>query len=198
MSSIIRPVGPEDPQTYWKRRAVLVGIAVVVLLVLWMVFKPSGSDGGTSAEPTPTPSPTSSSTATASPSPSGSCADSDIKVTATSAQAVYPAGANPQITLSITNTGDTACSRNVGSDDNEIEIKSGSARVWSSDDCTTDDEPDVETLQPGARASVTVEWTGELSAPGCPTGQPQAKPGSYQATARNGKVKSEPTTFELQ
>ncbi|MDP4014424.1 MAG: DUF4232 domain-containing protein [Candidatus Nanopelagicales bacterium] len=195
MSSVIRPVGPEEPQTYWKRRAAIVVGVLVVLLILFLVFKPSGSDAEPDAAPSPSPTVTDS--ASPSSSPSGVCSDSDIKVTVTSAQADYPPGSNPKITLAIANAGEVPCSRDVGSPENEVEVVSGDEHVWSSDDCSTDEQPDVVMLQPGQKASVTVEWSRVLSAPGCPTGQPAAKPGTYEAIGRNSKVKSQPAAFKL-
>lgn len=202
MSSVIRPVGPEEPVTYWKRRAILVVGALVVLFILWLIFKPSGQEPTPVAAPDQSANPSSAPTpgnSSASPSSSGgACADSDIKVAVTTPQTSYPSGSNPEITLTISNDGATPCSRDVGSDSNEIQISSGGAQVWSSDDCGGDNKPDVVTLSPGQTAGVTVEWPRVHSAPGCPSGQPDAKSGSYQAIGRNGKVKSQPLSFQLQ
>ncbi len=82
MSGLLRPVGPEDPQVYWLRRAVvLVVVALVVLIVVaWLrpdptpgqaVASPSSTmvTPGPTSTPTPTPKPTRTA-GTASPKPS--------------------------------------------------------------------------------------------------------------------------------
>lgn len=47
--SVVRPVGPEEPQTYWARRAaVLVVLVLLAALIAWLVI---GSRGGTQAAP---------------------------------------------------------------------------------------------------------------------------------------------------
>lgn len=203
----MKPVGPEEPQVYWKRRALVGGIALVVLALLWFLLWPKGSD----PEPQPTAAPVSPSASTApsaapvpSASPSASalasdaCADTDIQVAVTADQESYPAGVDPKLTMSITNGGTLSCERDVGSAANEITVTSGGVRVWSSDDCSTGAAPDVVTLKPGEAATVTVDWPRTGSEPGCSnTGTPVAA-GAYDAVGRNGKVQSPKVAFTLQ
>lgn len=209
MSSVIKPVGPEEPQIYWRRRALVGGIAVVVLVLLWFLLWPKGSD----PEPAPAAAPASAAPSTApseapvaspSASPSSSalsgdeCADADVKVAVTANESSYPTGVDPKLTMSITNAGTLSCQRDVGSQANEIIVSSGGVRVWSSDDCSTNAAPDVVTLKAGEAASVTVDWPRTGSDPGCAnTGTPAAA-GAYDAVGRNGKVQSTKTTFTLQ
>jgi len=81
----MHPVGPESPETYWRRRALVVGVFLVLLIIVLVVlFNLGGSPGQaaptgsqsvipagapTSASHSPSPSPTASSPA-ASPSSS--------------------------------------------------------------------------------------------------------------------------------
>lgn len=80
----MEPVGPEEPRTYWIRRAVVGGVILVVLVaVIALVAALAGGDEGNTAEPPPatgptlqpagTPTPTTSPSATdGSPEPSSS------------------------------------------------------------------------------------------------------------------------------
>ena len=65
----MKPVGPEEPQIYWKRRAIVAGIVVVGLILLWAVFIRGGSEPEPEAEPVAAP------TASTSPSPSPTPSD---------------------------------------------------------------------------------------------------------------------------
>lgn len=209
VSSVIKPVGPEEPEVYWKRRALVGGIALVVLIVLFVLLRSCGGD----PEPQPTAAPASPSAsaqptgapiASPSASPSGSassdkaCADTDISVAVTSNEETYPSGVDPKLTMSITNEGTLSCERDVGSGANEISISSGGVRVWSSDDCSSAGDPDVVTLRAGEAASVTVDWPRTSSEPGCSTSGGAVDPGVYDAVGRNGKVESTETQFTLQ
>jgi hypothetical protein len=71
VSSLLNPVGPEEPSVYWRRRAIIgVGLLVVLWLVWWLF---SSVFGGTSApEDQQVPPPTSSAPASPRPSPSSS------------------------------------------------------------------------------------------------------------------------------
>ncbi|MGJ3508959.1 hypothetical protein [Enemella sp. A6] len=68
MSSLVRPVGPDSPRTYWARRVVvLLAVLVAVALLMWLLW-PKGSEPVATApstpqtpaasEPTPDPSET--------------------------------------------------------------------------------------------------------------------------------------------
>jgi hypothetical protein len=88
VSSVINPVGPEEPRTYWQRRALVVAALLGVLLVLWLIVRAAlgggGGDGsaapapsespsfGLSMTPEPSASPGATASTTASGSPSGS------------------------------------------------------------------------------------------------------------------------------
>lgn len=203
---MIKPVGPEDPSVYWKRRALVGGIALLVLIVLWWLLWPKG--GGepepvaAPASPAPT-APVTPAPVTPSGSPSASasgseCTETDVAVTVTSDAETYPAGVDPKLTMSITNAGSLSCERDVGSAANEIAVSSGGVQVWSSDDCGGAGAPDIVTLKPGEAATVTVDWPRTASEPGCASEGSPVPPGSYEVEGRNGKVRSEPLVLTLQ
>ena len=77
MSSIVNPQGPETPDTYWKRRAAVIALAVAALALLWWLlsalFGGSGNDDQTtSAVPVNTPAPSSTMPSSTVPSASTS------------------------------------------------------------------------------------------------------------------------------
>lgn len=90
MSSVLHPVGPEAPQTYWVRRAVVLGAAILALIVVIALIVSQNSNGSVVATPTPTPTAVVSSgpppytpTPTPAPSPSStSSASSKASATA--------------------------------------------------------------------------------------------------------------------
>lgn len=216
---MLHPVGPASPGVYWFRRIMVLVVLVALLLGVRWLLTGRGGDGSSSAagpSSSPTASPTTSPSSTAKPStspttkPSGSptskpstpaavgeCKDSAITVTASTDAASYAVGSTPRLRMRIQNTSDTACKRDVGAAMNELLITSGTARVWSSDDCNTAGTQQVATLQPGQSYSVSVTWLGRLSAKGCPADQPLAQKGSYKLTGRNGEIVSQPAVFAL-
>jgi hypothetical protein len=203
---MMHPTGPQSPGVYWVRRAVVLVVLLVLLLgVRWLL---TGRGGGTpSATPTPSPSSSSSQSSTpttstsTSPKPTStgtvSCTKSQISVTASTDAASYPVGSTPHLRMKIENTSSTPCTRDIGASQNELLITSGTARVWSSDDCSPGGGSQVVTMAPGQSYSVAVTWLGKLSAKGCPANQPAATKGTYKLTGRNGDVTSAPAVFAL-
>lgn len=57
MSSLFKPVGPEDPKTYWRRRAIVIGglLALVVAVVALLVALLGGGESEAAAAPDPEP-----------------------------------------------------------------------------------------------------------------------------------------------
>lgn len=220
----MNPVGPEEPSTYWRRRAaVIVGLLVVLWLGWWLLQAAFGSNDEQAAEaPSPSPSfgltmspapdgeptgagdPSADPSASASPSPSPSpsasadCVDSDIEVAAAPASAATTVGGGMALTLTVTNTGSAACNRDVGAGANELRVTSGSVLVWSSDFCNPSKATDVQVLEPGKPFTTSATWPGTITEEGCPANQPQAQAGGYNVTARNGALESGPVPFAVQ
>jgi len=211
VSTLLRPTGPLPPGVYWVRRVLVVLAVLVVLVALWWVFLRSDASP-TSAEPTPsnTPalSPTPSQTRTTTPSvspttsPSSSpaqpeCAAKAIEVSVTTDRNDYREGVQPTFTLTVTNTGDVTCRRDVGQRALELIVTSGDVQAWSSDDCNPGGPSAVRVFGPGDEFVQPVTWSRQLSEPGCPTGEPLADPGQYQVVARNLDIVSDPASFTL-
>lgn len=197
-----RPVGPEPASTYWLRRALLAaGVLVLLVLVPSLV-------GGGDAEPdtlaeSPGGSPTASTSPSPSPSPSPSasgpvaCLPTAIEVQASAEQDSYAVGGSPRLSLSITNTGPTPCTRDVGQAQVELQVTSGSDRIWSSDDCAPGGDADVVTLLPGEPVVQSTTWDGRRSLPDCAGEKAAALAGTYRVGGRLGDLRVEGDAFTL-
>ncbi|KQS17443.1 hypothetical protein [Frigoribacterium sp. Leaf186] len=185
MSTFKNPVGPQPPSVYWRRRAVLaLGlIAVVVIIVLIVVRPGSGSaepgaaattsaPAGDAATPSPAPSetapaadatadpaddPTDDAAAGASDAPTCSARDIDLKPVTDKTN--YAATELPQISMTITNSGRSDCSIDLGSAQQTLVVSSGEEQYWSSKDCQVNGTNQVVTLTAGQTLSTpAIAW----------------------------------------
>jgi cytoskeletal protein RodZ len=218
---VLHPVGSLPPGAYWLRRLLVLVALVAVVAGGWWLFGRLGSSNGsptassssgpgsqsstpaanTSSAPathTATGTPSASHSPSGSPSPTATptCASSAIKVRAQTDASTYAPGVQPHLTIQVSNTGVTACQRDLGQAALELVVSTGTTRAWSSDDCNPGGAATVVTLRPGQTFSSTVVWDRHRSQPGCPT-LPLAKAGSYQLVARNLTLHSAPAPFEL-
>lgn len=204
----MHPTGPEPASVYWIRRGAIVIVVITLVVALWWLLGSLfGGGSDTSADSATEPSSSASAAPDASTSAAASeaadaepveCLDSAITVEATTDASTYPVGSTPRLTLTIINSGDVACKRDVGPKANELEITSGGYHVWSSDDCNASSKSKVVTLKPGDKVASSITWNGRLTQKGCPDGEgDEAKAGSYDLVGRNGKVTSEQTPFSL-
>jgi hypothetical protein len=200
----LHPVGPLPASTYWRRRLVLIVLLVAVLLVLR-----SCTAGGSTRHPSPASSPHPTSTPagqhaaaaspTSSPTPPviGPCPDSALTLTVATDAATYKVGGTPRITMTVTNTSGGPCTRDLGGDAVQLLVFSGSDRIWANTDCSHDSSRNVMTLQARQVLQTTVLWSGHRSAPGCPTPQAAALPGTYTARGILGTLSSTFAVFTL-
>lgn len=185
MSTFKNPVGPQPPQVYWRRRAMLAAGVLVVLIVIILIVVRPGPGGGASGDPSPTPSDTVASDPAATPSadpaatapaadatadpdaPTPSAATGDAKACSPSAitlkpvtdKSSYTATELPQISMSITNTGKTDCVINLGSNQQKLVITSGQDQYWSSKDCQQNGTEQDVTLTAGQTLSTPpIAW----------------------------------------
>ncbi len=194
---VMHPVGPLPASTYWRRRLVLGGSVLVLLLVAKSC---TGGGGATTPKPTPTPKPS----VTASPTPkptvqpaAAACPDTALTLTTTTDAETYAAGATPRITLVIKNTGAAACRRDLGAGAVELLVFSGTDRVWSSDDCNPSTAKALTSLPAAGAQSVVKTWPGTRSLPGCAGSKATAKLGTYRVVARVGTLKVDGAVFRL-
>ena len=188
MSTIRNPVGPQPPGVYWKRRAlVLLGLVAIVVIIALIIMRPGS---GTPAATTKSPSPTATSIAEG----AKACDPANIQLTAITDKNGYNVGETPLISMSITNTGLTACTVNAGTDAQEYLILSGTEQYWSSRDCQADEAPTETTLQPAVPQSTNpFPWDRTRSTTTtCDAARPAVAAGgaSYHLTVKLGDLES--------
>ena len=108
MSTVLHPAGPEPPQTYWMRRVVLIGIAIVVLAAAGALIA-NGTSSGSAVQANPSPPPVApmaaTGTPTAAPSPTPSAgARSSAGATLANATPSASASATASARLSATSS----------------------------------------------------------------------------------------------
>lgn len=178
-------MGPHSKKVYWRRRAlVLVVLAALVAIVVLIVVRPgAGAEGEVPAAATGTPAPGaatgtggaegapadgSGAAATTDGAAPGSvdatadasgtvpaCAAGNIALAAVTDADTYAAGANPQLSFTIQNTGAEACTINAGTTQQLYTITSGDETYWVSTDCQTGATDTPAVLEPGVVVSST-------------------------------------------
>lgn len=212
--SVLHPVGPEPARTYWLRRALVLGVLVVVLALLTALLVGGDQPAGVTATPVATPLPSDGGTSsplsgTADPTDADSAEPSDTRSSdgAQSSTSAPPSAAAPpcdpaqlrttltgaerlkpqQATtfdLSLINGSTAACVVEVTPTNFELKILSGSDRIWSSRDCATSVKPVTSTLDSEKAVEWQVRWNGRRSAPGCATRPAVPKTGTYVVTGQ--------------
>lgn len=92
MAGVMHPVGPEPAETYWRRRALVVGVFLVVLIaVLVLLFNLGGSPGQAAPVDTRSGAPAGGPTSP-SAEPTGSASPSSAPVASPTPTAPTPAG----------------------------------------------------------------------------------------------------------
>ena len=168
---------------------VLLGlIAIIIIIVLILVRPGSGAPTPTASTPAPI------STSGDDKQDAKACDPANIQLTAITDKNGYDAGETPLISMSITNTGATACTINAGTDAQEYVILSGTEQYWSSRDCQADAAATETTLQPSIPQSTNpFPWDRTRSATTtCDAARPAVAAGgaSYHLTVKLGDLES--------
>ena len=192
MSWIVYPRGPLPARTYHIRRA----IALVVLLGAGVgVNGVLGAMGaGSSAKPT-----TAATDAAGTNTAAKACDPAAIVIAGVTDHDTYAEGELPQLSMTITNTSDVACTVEVGTDKQKYIIMSGSDKIWDSTVCQSSTTPFVQEFAAGQSITTnSFEW-GRARSDNCDNGTPAVAGGaSYNLTVQLGDVVSaEPTQFML-
>ena len=190
--------GREPRSVYVRRRIwVLAGVVAVIAIIALVIWKP-GSTSGAEPEPKTTTKSSSASTPTptATPGEVGECAEGDVSVEALTDKGSYAAGELPQLSLRITNAGESACSINVGTAAQVFTIKSGSDTYWTSTDCQVEPADAVVELEAGQTvdSSAPISWDRTRSSPSTCEGERPAVPAagaSYHLTTSVDGIASE-------
>ncbi|MCQ2000270.1 DUF4232 domain-containing protein [Arthrobacter zhaoxinii] len=203
-----------SPAVYRRRRLVAAVLAVLLLVGLGFavaavvgVLTPEKQPVADATVPAPTlTSPAATAAAAKTPKPpkpaaspsESACRPDAVSVTAATDAGTYPAGAAPILTLTVTNTGESACEINVGTSQMEFLVASGSDRIFSSVDCQDGGKDYLRKVEPGASETANFTWERNRSAPGCAAVASNPNPGYYVFTARLGEASSEAAVFELE
>ena len=129
----------------------------------------------------------------------GTCTDSELLVTPVAVPATAQRGTVVTLRLKVKNVSNRTCSRDVGADLQELYVKSGAEKIWSSDTCGTGKGSDVQSFTPNFERSYELGWNGKLDnkcANGLANGD-FAAIGAYQVFARVGTKISEPVKLTV-
>ena len=210
MSTIKHPVGPQASSVYRRRRLVVgLGVLAVLVIIILIVVRPGGgADPASTAAPAPTGG-TVDPSATADPAAPGAaagtaCNPASVQVEAITDQDSYDPDDEPELSLSVTNTGTTLCDLNAGTATQVFTITSGADVYWTSTDCQSDPSDAMVTLEPGVAVSTKtpLTWDRTRSSPEtCEITDREAVPAegaSYYLSVSVGGVESaSPTQFLL-
>ena len=216
MTGIVNPVGPEEPQVYWRRRVMLAVVALITLVIIVRSLTGGGDTAAAVATSTPaatqpaaTPAP---SLEVASPTPEtiqptadptvppvgeGECSDADTSIRVLVDRETTAVGEGVHIKMIVKNISDKTCKRDVGSGANEVTVISGPALIWSTDHCNASTDKNLVELTPGQEWSVKVVWIGKQTAKGCKV-RNMAEPGAYWAHGRNASLNSDGVRFVVE
>lgn len=223
MSPTARPRGPLPARVYWVRRAVVLGVPLVLVVVLARVLGGSadGKDTGQATQVAAPTSPSADSSAapvtgpTAPPAkarkgkkkgtpappptpvlaePTGPCTNEDILVTPTVTE--VPGGSVVPIAFNLRTQTSEACTWHMSADTLAVTITSGSDHIWSSRECPAAITAQDVVVRKASDTPVTVTWDTRRSDEGCTNQREWARLGWYhvQAAALGG----EPTDVQFE
>ena len=192
-----------SPAVYRRRRLVaLLALIAIVTAVVLIIVRPGQATPAPTATPVAEAKKTVAPVASETPTPTPTVDVSDYKECSTKNLEVMPvldavdyqAGVLPNLSLTIQNTGKTACFYNVGTATQELTITSGAETYWVSTDCQSEKSDTVAILEPGVvYPSAPIAWERQRSAPDTCGGDREVVPAggaSYYLTAKVGGVSS--------
>ena len=169
MSTLRNPVGPKDRKVYLRRRIlVLAGLLAVIAVVVLVFVKPGGSGSAQDAREVEVPSDlaASESKKAAEEDEVPACNAAQLQVAPVTDKTDYAEGELPQFALTVQNTGQEACSADLGTAGMEFTVTSGDDQVWRSIDCQQNPEHLAVILEPGASLETEpVAWDRTRSSP---------------------------------
>ncbi len=191
MEGLLHPVGRESASTYWLRRAVVVGAALVLVIgLVWLVWpKPDAVVAVPATTPSPTVTAPSTPATSVSPSVSASatptgpvaCEPTSIKVSVAGFRKVA-LGKSQTFSIGLANTGATACILDLSAATFRTLVTSGSDQIWTTQHCTKLIPTKKSTLKAGASYEFKVVWDLHRSKEGCGSVKGNLGTGTYVAT----------------
>ena len=207
MSTTKPPVGPQDRSVYRRRRLVVgLGFVAVLAIILLIFVRPGAGDGqaASDSKPAATDPADPAATAPADDAAPTACDPAVVSVEAITDEGSYDPGVEPELSLSVTNTGTTACDLNAGTTTQVFTITSGADVYWTSTGCQTEPADAQVTLEPGVAVSTKtpVVWDRTRSSPEtCEITDREAVPGDgasyYLSVSVGGVASASPTQFLL-
>lgn len=213
-----RPRRRLPARVYWFRRFLLLGIACALVfgvsrLVAWGLDGSPKPSAAPAAAESPTSTPAAVSTADALPTalptaggkspsavplaePTGPCQDSDVRVKPAMQGNAY-AGGEVSLTLALSTVTSPACTWKVSADTVAVKLVSGSARIWSSQDCRASVPAKTLVLRNVQATLVDVTWSGRRSDAECSRTTQWAEPGDYVVEAAAMGADPEAEQFRL-
>lgn len=135
------------------------------------------------------------------PPPAGPevCTDEEMSVTPIPSRTSMKVGMTIEIRLRIKNVSNRTCTRDVGADLQEVYLRLGGEKVWSSDTCGRARGSDPRPFTPGLEHEYRVAWNGRksTSCEGDAASGPHAAAGTYQLFGRVGTKLSEPVKLTI-
>ena len=216
------PHNQHPSDAVYKRRRMVVGVAVLVVLILiiWGIVAgvralgghkdganaagtaaPSptaGADNTASGSASPDASSTEASTSPAGVNPDGTCPQGAVSVKASTDKKTYAVGQKPVLILTLRNTLSEACTADVGTKAQVFTVTSGSDRIFSTSDCQKDAASTELKLEPGQDETARFTWDRTRSLPQCAAIATKPRAGTYTLKVKLGKTESAPVQFVLQ
>jgi len=175
MDGVRTPVGEMPSDVYWRRRLVVLAVAVLSVVVLWYLLRPlfggPAEPGTPLADTTTSPAPTGSPGVTTPPVISVACAAPDtVIVLAANPQNLAADATAAYFDATVTNNGAAPCLFDTAVAGTEFLVTSGEDRVFSSLDCpAVNPVPATQLLlQPGTSGVFTTAWNLTRSDAACP------------------------------
>lgn len=208
--------GSEPESVYWRRRGIVAGAVLALVLLVVFGLSALGGDGedhgaeagaspgewqapshsSTAQRPyipeTPTAEPTEAATSTA--PPVAACPADDLMLQVVAAFSEVRSGSEVPVSVLVASGADTACTADLR--EVAVELASGDDVVYSTAHCETPQGEEVELS--GGRGQ-TVEFTvdGLASEEGCRGARRELPAGDYELRARLGEAVSAPTALRL-
>jgi hypothetical protein len=226
MPRTVRPQRPLPARVYWRRRLVVLGVPLLLVLVLARVLGGSsdarddaaGTAARTGAEVAPTTAPTVGPTRTTTSKgkqgtnkkkrknkktepPEPVLAEptgpcADSDVVATPALTSAPGGSPVAITVNLRTVVTEACTWRASARTMTVTITSGNDYIWSSRECPASIPAQDVVVRQAVDAPVTVTWSARRSDETCSKWTDYALPGFYHA--ESAALGGEPTDVQFE
>lgn len=204
MSGFRNPVGDEPPETYWRRRLIVIGVVVLAIVLLWFLISATLAGDGEDKSSTPDSSPG----ATLSPDaeaatdpgdPNRPCTAADLAVSTVPSPSNVNVGGSAAFDVTVEHNGGSACALSTAGDGTSMVIGSGKDDVYYNSAWCTDTPVFEEAnwiLQPGDRQVVQSSWNTQRHNESCESGS-NGGAGTYWAEISVAGVEAEQARFQL-